>query len=367
MIGVIGAGTMGADIAALFANAGFEVVLVDISEEARKKAREKLETECLNQLEEAGLKKKDDLVSSVHYTTELRNVEDCDFIVEAIPEKLQPKIELFREIEKLNDEAVFATNTSSFMPSEIAEKLSNPGRLTLFHFSNPPILMPLVEVGGSRVSEDKLEKGVNMAKAIGKEPVVLRVECRGHVLNRMLGAAGVAAGYCLLNHRPEEVDAAIKNLGLRYGFFELLDMIGLDVARDVLESFREYYGNRFTGIRSMDFFLEKMVEWGKLGKKSGEGFYKWEKGKAKIPSTLQADVRPLVAAIVNEALRTVEDGVADEETVNRVYMLATNAPYGIMDVAEMLGYQNILDMLEEAFRVTKLEIFIPCEKLRGKI
>jgi len=367
MIGVIGAGTMGADIAALFANAGFKVVLVDISKEALKRAREKHEGECLNELEEAGLKKRDELVSSIHYTTDLKSGRDCDFIVEAITEKLQPKIELFMEIERFNDKAVFATNTSSFMPSEIAGKLSNPGRLTLFHFSNPPILMPLVEVGGSRVSEEALEKGVSMAKTIGKEPVVLRKECRGHVLNRMLGAAGVAVGYCLLYHRPEEVDAALKNLGLKYGFFELLDMIGLDVAKDVLESFREYYGDRFRGIRSTDFFLEKMVEWGKLGKKSGEGFYKWEGSKAKIPAASPADVRPLVAAIVNEALRIVEDGIADEKTVNRVYMLATNAPYGIMDAAEMLGYPNILEALKEAFEVTKLEIFRPCEMLRSKL
>lgn len=367
MIGVIGAGTMGADIAALFANAGFEVVLVDKSEEALMRAREKHEGKCLDELEEAGLKKRDELTSSIHYTTELKNVRDCDFIVEAITEKLQPKIELFREIERFNNRAVFATNTSSFMPSEIAEKLSNPGRLTLFHFSNPPILMPLVEVGGSKVSEEALEKGVNMAKTIGKEPVILRKECRGHVLNRMLGAAGVAVGYCLLYYRPEEIDAAMKNLGLKYGFFETLDLIGLDVAKDVLESFREFYGDKFRGIRSMDFFLEKMVEWGKLGKKSGEGFYKWEESKAKIPAAPPADIRPLVAAIVNEAYRIVEDGIVDEETVNRVYMLATNSPYGIIDAAGMLGYQNILNALKEAFEVTKLEIFRPCDMLRSKL
>ncbi len=252
------------------------------------------------------------------------------------------------------------------MPPEIADRLSNPGRLTLFHFSNPPILMPLVEVGGSKVSEDALEKGVNMAKTIGKGPVILRKGYRGHVLNRMLGAAGIAVGYCLFYYRPEEIDAAMKNLGLKYGFFETLDMIGLDIAKDVLESFREFYGDKFRGIHSMDFFLEKMVEWGKLGKKSGEGFYIWEEGKAKIPAA-PADIRPLVAAIVNEAYRIVEDGIADEETVNRVYMLATNAPYGIMDAAEILGYPSILEVLKEAFEITKLEIFRPCEMLRSKL
>ncbi len=83
--------------------------------------------------------------------------------------------------------------------------------------------------------------------------------------------------------------------------------------------------------------MEKMVEWGKLGKKSGEGFYRWSGRRAEIPEASPADVRPLVAAIVNEAFRIVEDGIADEETVNRVYKLATNAPFGIIDVATCSG------------------------------
>ncbi len=358
---------MGAAIAALFANAGFEVVLVDRSEEALKKARGRHEGECLEELEEAGLKKRDNIVSTITYTTELSMLKSCEFIVESIFEKLPEKIELFRKIEGINSEATLATNTSSFMPSEIAENLSRPERLTLFHFSNPPILMPLVEVGGSRVSEETLEKAVKMAQSIGKEPVVLRRECRGHVLNRMLAAAGTAVGFCLLYSRPEEIDNAIKNLDMKYGFFETLDLIGLDIARDVLVSFREAYGSRFYGMKAMDYFLEKMLEWGKLGKKSGEGFYRWKGRKAEIPEAAPADITPLLAAIVNEALRTVEDGIADEETVNKVYRLALNAPYGILDVAEVVGYQNLRKSLEEAYAATKLEIFLPCEAMKRKV
>jgi len=284
VIAVIGAGTMGAAIALLFANAGFEVTLVDKSRGALRRAEDRHRGESLEELEEAGLRKQDNPASLITYTTELR-VYECDFIVEAIVERLRDKIELFRKIEEINSPAVLATNTSSFMPSEIARHLANPERLTLFHFSNPPILMPLVEVGGEIVSDETVERAVEMAKSIGKEPVVLRKECRGHVLNRMLAAAGVAVGYCLLYSRPEEIDAALRNLGMRYGFFETIDLIGLDVAKDVLESFREYYGDKYRGIRAMDFFMEKMVEWGKLGKKSGEGFYKWDGRRASIPES----------------------------------------------------------------------------------
>lgn len=356
---------MGAAIAALFANAGFEVVLVDKSEEALKKAEERHQGEFLEELEEAGLRRRDDLTSLITYTTNLR-VEGCDFVVEAIAEKLEAKVELFRKIEEKNSSAILATNTSSFMPSEIARNLASPERVTLFHFSNPPILMPLVEVGGEKASDETIERAAEMAKAIGKEPVILRKECRGHVLNRMLGAAGVAVGYCLLNSRPEEIDSALKNLGMRYGFFETLDLIGLDIAKDVLDSFREYYGEKYRGIRGLDFFMEKMVEWGKLGKKSGEGFYRWSGRRAEIPEASPADVRPLVAAIVNEAFRIVEDGIADEETVNRVYKLATNAPFGIIDIANMLGHESLIEVLEDAFRATNREVFRVSDSLRSK-
>lgn len=297
-VGVVGAGTMGAAIAALFANADYDVVLVDVNEEALRKAETRHRGECLQELDMAGLRRRDEIVSKVKYTTDLGEVESCGFVVEAIKERLKDKIDLFTGIEKIVAEnCILATNTSSFMPSEIAEHLEKPERLTLFHFSNPPILMPLVEVGGERVSDSVLSKTVDIARSMGKEPVVIKKECRGHILNRMLGAAGAGVSYSLLYYRPEQIDAALKNLGMPLGFFEMLDLIGLDVVLDVLDSFREVYGRRFEGFAITRFFIEKMVGWGKLGKKSGEGFYRWVDGKAKIPEAEAADITPLVAAM----------------------------------------------------------------------
>jgi|Deesub1362A_J573_1020465.scaffolds.fasta_scaffold00935_2 enoyl-CoA hydratase/3-hydroxyacyl-CoA dehydrogenase len=366
-VAVFGAGTMGAAIAALFANAGFDVVLVDKSESAIRKARERHEGECLRELEEAGLKKRDEIVSKILYTTEIEQIEGSLFIVEAVVEILNEKIELFKTLEDFVDKrCIFATNTSSFMPSEIAGDLRYPERLTLFHFSNPPILMPLIEVGGERVSDDVIRRTVEIARKIGKEPVILRKECRGHVLNRMFYAGWVAASYVLLYASPEEIDMSIRNLGSPTGFFELLDLIGLDILPYSYASFREAYGSRFELPKFMEFFTRKMVEWGKFGKKSGEGFYRWVEGKAVIPEAQPCDVMPIVAATVNEALRVVEDGVADEETVNRIYKLATNSPAGILDVAEMLGYGTVIRTLEEWYDKYGHEIFRTCESLRAK-
>ncbi|WP_202320491.1 3-hydroxyacyl-CoA dehydrogenase [Archaeoglobus neptunius] len=362
-ISVIGAGTMGAAIAALFANADYDVVLVDTSEEALEKARKRHMVECIEELERAGLRKREEIVSKIRYTTSIEKIGGSEFVIESVNERLDVKIRLFKNLENIVD-CHLATNTSSFKPSEIALHLKNPERLTLFHFSNPPILMPLVEVGGELASEETIERAVELARSIGKRPVVLRKECRGHVLNRILGAAGAAAGYCLFYNTPEEIDAAIKNLGNPLGFFETIDLIGLDVVLDVLESFSEAYGRKFAGPKGMNFFLRKMLEWGKLGKKAGEGFYRWKNGKADIPPAEPGDIMPLIAAIVNEAFKIVEDGIADRETVNEVYKLATNSALGAFDIAEMIGRENILKTLDEAYRRIRLEVFNAAESMR---
>ncbi len=363
--GVIGAGTMGAAIAVLLANAGHDVILVDVNENALEKARKRHEGEVLEQLEQAGLKMRDKITSKIKYTMNLEDVKDCNFIVEAIPEKLDLKIELMKKIENLvSDDCILATNTSSFKPSEIAAGLKKPERLVLFHFSNPPILRKIVEIAGDLASEDAIGKAIEVARKIGKEPILLKKECRGHIFNRFLGVAGVAGAWELMHARPEEIDAALKALGSPYGFFELLDLIGIDVVMDVLNSFREVYGKKFELPKGIAFFLEKMLEWGKLGKKSGEGFYRWVEGKAMIPETTPRDITPIISAVVNEAFLEVEEGIADKEAINDAYKLATGSPLGVFEVAEVLGYEKILEVLEKLYQERGAEIYKPAEKLK---
>ncbi len=367
-VGVIGAGTMGAAIAALFANADYDVVLVDVSEEALKKAKERHEGEILRELKEVGLKKRDEITSKIEYTLDLEDVKDCSFVVEAVVEKLPAKIELLEKLEQLlGEDCIIATNTSSFTPSELAVKLKRPEKFTLFHFSNPPIVREIVEVGGETVGEDFLQKVVDVVKSIGKEPVVLRKDSRGHIFNRFLCSAVAAVGWDFGKFSPPQVDAAMKNLGSPAGFFELLDYIGMDVLLMVQDSLIEAHGGRFELPNGFRWLLERMVEWGKLGKKSGEGFYRWIDGKPEVPEAEPADILPVAAAAVNEALREIEEGIADKETINRAYCLAVGSPVGILDVAEMLGYATILDVLEKKYAETNAETFKPCETLKDTV
>ncbi|MCX8172253.1 MAG: 3-hydroxyacyl-CoA dehydrogenase family protein [Archaeoglobaceae archaeon] len=353
-IGIAGAGTMGSAISALFANAGYEVVLYDVSVDALKKAESRNKKEHLLELEKAGLKKRENLENIV-YTTKISRLRGCSFVLESIKEDLDTKIEFFKRIAKICKNSIFATNTSSFTPLEISK--GSKVDLFLFHFSNPPIEMPLVEISG----EGDVSKLVEYAEKIGKKPIVLKKQCRGHVLNRILAALGISLGYVLKQADPYEVDASIKQLGAKYGVFEIFDRIGLDIALDVLKSLEEVYP-RF----KVDFVKETLrsfVEAGKLGKKTGEGFYKWI-GEEPIVEKVEnyADVVILFAVMINEAFRIVEDDIADKDTVNEVWRLASLSP-GIFDIAEILGKEKILKELNKAFEETKMEIFKPAKSL----
>ncbi|MEM0202330.1 MAG: 3-hydroxyacyl-CoA dehydrogenase family protein [Archaeoglobaceae archaeon] len=349
-VAIAGAGTMGSAISALFANAGYDVVLYDISKDALEKARKRNSREHLIELEKAGLRKREGLENIV-YTTELRNLKDCDFILETIKEDLSLKVDFFRKIAEICKDALFATNTSSYMPSEISKGAKV--NVFLFHFSNPPIEMPLVEISG----EGDPSKFVEYAQSIGKKPIVLKKQCRGAVLNRMLCALGVSLGYSLKLASPYEIDASVKRFGFKYGVFEIFDRIGLDISLDVLKSLEEAYP-RF----SSEFIketLSQFVEAGKLGKKSQEGFYRWI-GEEPVVEKVEnyADVTILLAVIVNEAFRIIEDEIADKETVNEVWRLATLSQ-GIFDLANALGYENLYKALVRAFEETGMEVFKP--------
>ncbi|MCS7143688.1 MAG: 3-hydroxyacyl-CoA dehydrogenase [Archaeoglobaceae archaeon] len=350
IVGIAGAGTMGSAISALFANAGYEVVLYDISEEALKRAKSRNSHEHLIELEKAGLRLRETL-DNIEYTTNFSDLKGCDLLLETIKEDLDIKIQFFKKIASICKNAIFATNTSSYMPSEISEgaKVS----VFLFHFSNPPIEMPLVEISG----EGDVKKLVEYAERIGKKPVVLKKQCRGHVLNRMLCALGISLGYALKMASPYEIDASIKLFGFKYGLFEIFDRIGLDISLDVLKSLEEAYP-RFSSDFTKDV-LKQFVESGKLGKKSGEGFYKWA-GEEPIAENVEGypDVTILLGVIINEAFRMIEEGIADKETINEVWKLATLSP-GIFDLAKLIGYENLISNLEKAYKESGAEIFKP--------
>ncbi len=364
-IGIIGAGLMGSDIAALFANAGFNVVLADKEKSALEKAKEKHEKESLKELKEAGLRRRDEINSLINYTTNLEKVKNSSFLVEAIVDKLEAKVNLMESLEEMiNGKTVIGTNTSTLTAGEISNQMENPERVVLFHFANPAIHRKLVEISGDKATEEAKERASEMAEEIGKEPVLLNKEKRGNCLSRMSAAIKCAGSWELLNEKPESIDSAAKELGFNRGPIELLDLIGIDLHLDTVENLSKEFGDKFEPPEEVRERMNKMIDEGKLGKKTGEGFYKWEDEQPIIPEPeLKSDITPIIAALVNEAHKIVGDGIAGWGKVDKVLKLGSGGSLGPFDIGEMLGEEELRETLEEKHSETGSELFKPAETL----
>jgi 3-hydroxyacyl-CoA dehydrogenase/enoyl-CoA hydratase/3-hydroxybutyryl-CoA epimerase len=317
---VIGAGVMGGDIAAWCALRGMAVTLQDIDMERIKPALERGKALFKKRLKSK--REVDTAMLRLEADPTGKGVTRADVIIEAVVEKLEVKQAIFSGIEdQLKPGAILATNTSSIELERIAEGLKDPARLIGLHFFNPVAQLPLVEVIRSTFNSDaEIGKGAAFALAIGKSPVVVK-SAPGFLVNRvlmpyMLGAVKrVEAG-----ESKELLDAAAVAFGMPMGPIELMDTVGLDVGQSVARELGQAVPeeSKFAGL----------VSAGKLGRKSGEGFYKWVDGKAQkgeVPphADLAGLGRELVQPLVDTTEVVVEEGVV--------------ANAGLADIGVILG------------------------------
>ena len=278
-IGIIGAGTMGGGIAQVAAQSGYEVVLKDISEEYVRaglaKIKERLEKRVNGGKLES--REKDKVLSNIKTSTSLKDCKDTDLIIEAVLEKEDIKKQIFKELDILCDEeTVFTSNTSSISITRLALVTERPKRFAGMHFMNPAYIMRLVEVvQGPRTSRETIGIITAVAEKMGKIPVIVN-DFPGFVSNRVLMPMINDAIYCLQEGvaSREGIDTIMK-LGANHhmGPLELADFIGLDTCLAILEVLHEELGEKYRPCP----LLERMVADGKLGKKSGEGFYGYRK------------------------------------------------------------------------------------------
>ncbi len=306
---VIGAGVMGADIAGWCVASGMEVSLQDLSEDQIRKGQDaqgKLFSRRFRSRPE-----RDAAKARLIADPQGEHIARADVVIEAIVEKLEVKQSLFRGLEaKMKPDAVMATNTSSIMIEDIASALADPGRLIGIHFFNPVALMPLVEViRGSASREDEIRRGCAFVTAIGKFPLIVK-SCPGFLVNRVLAPYMMKAMERLEKGEAtaEKIDAAATAFGMPMGPIELADTVGLDVCAHV---------GRILKYPSEGSRLDKLVAAAKLGKKSGEGFYKWAKDKP-VKATASYDKteleklgRELVAPLVAEAERARDEKIVE--------------------------------------------------------
>ncbi len=270
---IIGAGTMGADIAAVCVLAGMEVSLQDINDDQLKRAAEQAKALFRKRLKSRT--EVDAAMARLLLDGKGDHLPRADVVIEAIVEKLEIKQLLFKNIEgRLKPGAVMATNTSSIMIEKIAEPLTDKGRLIGLHFFNPVPALPLVEVvrgAGSRPEE--VAKGCAVVTAIGKYPLVVK-SVPGFLVNRVLAPYMMGAMAKLEQGvEREKIDEAAKTFGMPVGPLELADQVGLDICKHVADILGIATG-AMEGSK-----LAGLVAAGKLGKKSGEGFYVWKDGK----------------------------------------------------------------------------------------
>ncbi len=364
-IGVLGAGTMGAGIAQVGAEAGLDVLLHDPVDGATEHARERI-AGFLNRRVARGELEADaaaEAVARVRAMASLEALAGADLVVEAIPEDLVLKRDAFRRLDAVTGQhAVLATNTSSLSVAAIGAAPSRPDRVVGLHVVNPGPLRALVEVvAGPATSVEVTEAVVQLATRLGKTPVVA-ADTPGFIVNR------VARPYYLEAFRiigeggadVEEVDDAMRGIGFRMGPFELIDAIGADVNLAVSTSvFEQFFGDP----RYRPHPLQRsLVESGRLGRKTNGGCYDYAADGARggpwsglvrradgpQPARLSAaqiEAR-LLAAIVNEAASAVADGVASPGAIDTAMRLGTNWPEGPLAWGERIGLASVVHTLD---------------------
>ncbi len=358
-IAVIGAGAMGAQIAALAGEAGFNVKVRDIEQRFLDKGKQTIADMYDKRISRGRFTEqaKKDAMSKLTFIVDLKEaVKDADFIIEAIPEIMDLKKSVLKEVTALcPDDTVFATNTSSLSIAEMSAAAKHPELVVGTHYFNPPSRMTLLEiVKGEKTSKDAIKVANEVAVAMGRD-VVNVADVPGFVANRIFCNMANEADWALANGEAKtafEVDSAIKyKLGLPMGMLELQDTLGggsIDTQFHVMEYFGEMMGKSYGPAP----ILTKLFKEKNYGKKTGKGYYDWTGGKAnELPMNAGAAFDPIrvLSTAVNEAAKLIEMNATTKEEIDTAVLLGLNYPRGILRMADSYGLDVIVNELNRLY------------------
>ena len=361
-IGVVGAGVMGHGIAAVFASSGYNVILSDVQDSFLSAAIDKMKWSLENLYKKGTLKEKaEDIIARVRTTTDLNEFASADYIVEVVKEDSTAKRNVLEKLDSIaGPECIFASNTSTIPITELASMTRRADRFIGLHFSNPPIMMPIVEIIlASNTSEKTLSTTEDLVKSIHKEYVTVRKDVPGFLINRLNDRVILESMKMLeAGSHMGNIDAMFRfRLGFPMGICELLDFVGIDT---VYNANREMRSRGFSTEESA--LLKQKVEAGELGMKSGRGFYPYPKPDVYarpvlLPNEGMFSISPvkLLSSAINEAAWIVRNGVASKEDVDRSMKMAMNWPEGPLEMADRFGLDNVTAMLDQQFKETGSE------------
>lgn len=358
-IGVLGAGTMGAGIAQVAAQNGHNVILVDLNQEVLDKAKSSLVKvlERLVEKEKITSEESDKIQESISYSTQISAFQNCGMVIEAIVENIDVKHKVFAQMEEVvSADCILASNTSSLSIASIGSSLKKSDRVIGIHFFNPAPLMPLVEIiPAVQTSPEILNKSKELI-ASWKKVVCVCKDTPGFIVNRV---ARPFYGEALRIYEEgvadfATIDWAMTNFGgFRMGPFTLMDYIGNDVNYAVTESVFEsfYYDPRF----KPSFTQKRHKEAGFYGRKSGRGYYDYSEGNT-IPLPIENKelgkqiFERILVMLINEAFDAVFLNVASKKDVDLAMTNGVNYPKGLLAWAEELGYEWVLEKLNDLFQ-----------------
>lgn len=375
---------MGRGIAALAAERGIHVRLIDTSDKALGAALKFLHEDVLKKRRKHRYTQvvADWIPTRLTVDKQIRGVGRSDVVIEAVAERMDVKKSVFSTVaDAVSDTTVILTNTSSLSVTEMAAGVPAPERVAGFHFFNPVDRMPLVEViRGERTSLETVDRMIAFARKLGKVPVVVK-DSPGFLVNRLLLPYLNEACFLLQETGSiEQIDRVLLDFGMPMGVFILLDQVGIDIVVHAGQSMLDGFGDRMTPSP----ILNGMVEAGRLGKKTGKGFYSWNNKGDRHPDpevvkllapytggrgTVTADqvVCRLIYPMINEATLCLEEGIVDTpQSVDAAMILGAGFPPftgGLLRYADKVGAGKIVAVLSAMARDTGGR-FEPSETLK---
>lgn len=379
--GVVGAGTMGGEIAQVISFSGLPVVLKDVDQAMLDKGMETIREIYQGRVDKGKMSagEMESKISLVEPTLSYDSFADVDIVIEAVPEKMAVKKRVLAELDQVCPEtAIFASNTSALSVSEMGAATQRPGKVIGMHFFNPAHVMKLVEViPGLETSQETVDDVVMFAESLRKLAVTVR-ECPGFLVNRLLGPYLNEATYCAQEGAatPTEMDEALREFGMPMGAFILLDTIGLDIGAHAGRQMYHEYGARFAPPQLM----YRMLEQGRLGEKTGKGVYGYggeeDANFAEIAPDLklagsQFTPERCMYPLINEAVIALTEHIASPADIDMACIAGLGMTYqgerkGPLAIADEIGLDCVLQDLENLEKQYG-ERFHPAWLLRQKV